>query len=68
MKILLQLILVLIFTSTILFAQKSGAPKIQFETTKYDFKDVRADTLLKYTFKFKNTGTDTLKIFKVRPG
>lgn len=68
MKILLRLILVLLFLNTTLYAQKSGAPFIQFEPTEYDFKDVQAESSLKYIFKFQNTGSDTLKILKVRPG
>lgn len=52
----------------ILSAQTVKGPSIHFEKTAVDFKQVSQDSLLHYTFEFKNTGTDTLAILNVRPG
>lgn len=41
-------------------------PRMQFEKTKYDFGTVKKGTEAKHTFKFKNVGTDTLKISQVK--
>ncbi len=41
-------------------------PKIQFEETSFNFGTVAQGTAIKHVFKFKNVGTDTLKIEKVK--
>jgi hypothetical protein len=41
-------------------------PKIQFKETSYDFGTAAQNTAVKHLFKFKNVGTDTLKITQVR--
>lgn len=41
-------------------------PKIKFEETSFDFGTVAQGTAVKHVFKFKNVGTDTLKIEKVK--
>ncbi len=40
--------------------------KIQIDNEKYDFGDISNGTKLEHTFKITNTGTDTLKIYKVK--
>jgi hypothetical protein len=41
-------------------------PKIQFGETSYDFGTAAQNTAVKHLFKFKNVGTDTLKITQVK--
>jgi hypothetical protein len=41
-------------------------PKIQFAETSYDFGTAAQNTAVKHLFKFKNVGTDTLKITQVK--
>ncbi len=41
-------------------------PKIQFVETSYDFGTVAQGAAVKHVFKFKNVGTDTLKIEQVK--
>lgn len=52
------------------FAQDSTkavkGPKIQFAETSYDFGTAAQNTAVKHLFKFKNVGTDTLKITQVK--
>jgi hypothetical protein len=52
------------------FAQDSTkvvkGPKIQFVETSYDFGTAAQNTAVKHLFKFKNVGTDTLKITQVK--
>lgn len=52
------------------FAQDStkvaNGPKIQFAETSYDFGTAAQNTAVKHLFKFKNVGTDTLKITQVK--
>jgi hypothetical protein len=52
------------------FAQDSTqavkGPKIQFAETSYDFGTAAQNTAVKHLFKFKNVGTDTLKIAQVK--
>lgn len=51
-------------------AKNGGAavpgPKMQFEETSYDFGTVPQGTAVKHVFKFKNVGTDTLRIAQVK--
>ncbi len=52
------------------FAQDSTkvvkGPKIQFAETSFDFGTAAQNTAVKHLFKFKNVGTDTLKITQVK--
>ena len=41
-------------------------PKIQFAETSYDFGTAAQNAAVKHIFKFKNVGTDTLRITQVR--
>lgn len=41
-------------------------PKIQFAETSFDFGTVAQGTAVKHVFKFKNVGTDTLRIEQVK--
>ncbi len=59
---------VLFILTGILSAQNLKGPAIRFEKTEVDFAQVAPDSLLRYTFEFQNSGTDTLSILKVRPG
>jgi hypothetical protein len=43
-------------------------PKIEFQEVAYDFGKQIAGTELKHSFSFKNTGTETLVIDKVKAG
>ena len=42
--------------------------RIAFDKKDHDFKTIPQGTVAEYVFHFKNVGTDTLKIFKVKPG
>lgn len=68
MRFLVPIYLTLLLGFTVLTAQTISTPAVQFEQTEYNFKNVKADSVLKYVFAFTNTGTDTLKILKVNPG
>ncbi len=68
MRYFVKIYLILLLGVIALTAQPSKAPSVQFEQTEYDFKTVKPDSILKYVFTFTNTGMDTLKILKVRPG
>ncbi|MCG3120499.1 MAG: hypothetical protein ALAOOOJD_03240 [bacterium] len=41
-------------------------PKIKFVETNFDFGKAAQNTAVKHVFKFKNVGTDTLKIAQVK--
>lgn len=43
-------------------------PKIVFESMTHDFETVQPMTTLKHSFVFKNQGTDSLLIEKVKAG
>lgn len=65
MKKGILILLGIIFASSV-FAQTATKGAIMtFETTSHDFGDVKTGTKVSYTFKYKNTGTDTLKIDNV---
>ena len=69
MKNILIKVAVLIGFCLPLWAQdSSGTAVIQFEQTRFDSNSVQADSLAERVFRFKNTGTDTLKILALRPG
>ena len=46
-------------------ASKQAGPTVTFEEKSYDFGELGPATSHVYKFKFKNTGTDTLKIGKI---
>lgn len=53
----------LIFSqSNTLITEEKQEPKIEFEHTIFDFNSCQDGEIVKYTYKFKNTGTDTLYI------
>jgi hypothetical protein len=66
----LTLISVITLSCNFAFAQDSvkavKGPKIQFAETSYDFGTAAQNTAVKHLFKFKNVGTDTLKITQVK--
>ena len=64
MRYFVQILLLVVAVSV---AQTSKGPSIRFEQKEYDFKNVKADSVLKYVLTFTNTGPDTLKILKVSP-
>ncbi len=45
-----------------------GKPRIEFNEITYDFGQVKQNTELKHIFIFKNTGSSTLSIEKVKAG
>ena len=45
-----------------------GAPKIVFEHTQHDFGTQPQSTKAQHTFVFRNEGTETLRIEKVKAG
>ena len=47
-------------------AKAVEGPKIQFAETNFDFGKAMQSTAVKHIFKFKNVGTDTLKITQVK--
>ncbi len=47
-------------------ANSAKGPKIQFKETSYDFGTAAQNTEVKHVFKFKNVGTDTLRIIQVK--
>ena len=49
--------------ATVIFCE--AKPVIIFEKTEYDFGKVEKESVLKYTFVFKNNGKDTLVIDRV---
>ncbi|WP_018344850.1 DUF1573 domain-containing protein [Cytophaga aurantiaca] len=52
--------------STVVFAQTLvKSPVMSFEEKSFDFGDVKQGQKVTHTFKYKNTGTDTLKISNV---
>ena len=46
--------------------EAAPGPKMQFVETSYDFGTVAPGTAVKHVFKFKNVGTDTLRIERVK--
>src|SRR3990172_1452466 len=68
-KITLRLMSVLIVAFWLNFVFAEGGtkgPAMQFEEMEYDFGTVVQGSAVKHTFKFKNVGTDTLKIAQVK--
>jgi len=45
-----------------------GKSRIVFDKTEHDFGKIRANAVVKYTFKFENRGSDTLFIEKIKSG
>ncbi len=68
MKNTIRISVIISILASVLVAQNPKAPSIFFEKTEVNFGQVPPDSLLHYTFKFQNTGTDTLVILNVRPG
>jgi len=62
MKKIILLILGIVF-STVIFAQTMvKGPVMTFDAKSHDFGDVKQGEKVSHTFKYKNTGADTLKI------
>lgn len=52
----------------LLFSQDKpqvDGPRIEFGENKFNFGEVGQDKVLKHVFVFRNTGTDTLRIYRV---
>ena len=51
-------------------APPSGAagPSIQFETLEHDWGTVLQGTVVEFTYKFRNIGSEVLRITNVKPG
>ena len=68
MKKSLYITFILYILTSLLNAHPPEGPTISFVKTQVTFDSVVPDTLLRHTFKFRNSGTDTLVILNVRPG
>lgn len=62
MKTIILFIVGIIFSTSVFAQTATKGAVMTFETTSHDFGDVKTGTKVTYTFKYKNTGTDTLKI------
>lgn len=62
MKKIILLVLGIILATGVFAQTTAKGPVMTFETTSHDFGDVKTGAIVSYTFKYKNTGTDTLKI------
>ena len=61
--------LLMLWLPVFLIGQDSAkTARIVFTEKEYDFKTVPQGVVAEHVFHFKNTGKDTLKIFKVKPG
>ncbi len=49
-------------------AKKSPQAIISFAQTLHDFGSVQEDTTLSYRFSFRNSGNDTLRIYRLKSG
>lgn len=47
-------------------SSKIAGPKIQFENTLHDFGKIKEGSIVEYTFKYKNIGSELLEISHVR--
>lgn len=45
-----------------------AGPSIQFETLDHDWGTVLQGTVIEYTYKFRNIGSEILRITNVKPG
>ncbi|MCK9212666.1 MAG: DUF1573 domain-containing protein, partial [Ignavibacteriaceae bacterium] len=45
---------------------KIAGPKIQFENTVHDFGKIKEGSVVEYTFKFKNVGSELLEVSNVK--
>lgn len=63
---LVLLVMLLFSIASLNASDKAKGPRIHFAETSYDFGTVSQGTPVKHVFKFKNIGTDTLKIHNVR--
>ncbi len=68
LKILTTGILLIALSPSLWAQDSSGTAVIQFEQTRFDSIIVETDSLAERVFRFKNAGTDTLKILALRPG
>jgi hypothetical protein len=67
MKSLFRLFFLLcLFITFLSFYAAAAGPDISFEKTTVDFGTVQGGTVLKYTFKYKNTGDQPLIITKIQ--
>lgn len=48
--------------------EQRGAPKIQFDSTTFNFGRVKSGEIVKHSFVFTNSGTATLEIMDVKTG
>ena len=70
MVCLLAVLLAGLATGAVAAADKpaEGVPKIVFDQTEHDFGTQPQSTKAKHTFVFRNEGTETLRIEKVKAG
>lgn len=69
MKIKYGFFLLMLWLPLMVVGQDSlKTARIVFSEKEVDFKTIPQGTVAEHVFHFKNTGTDTLKILKVRPG
>jgi len=62
----LSLVFAIAISLNVLADDGAKGPKIQFVESSYDFGTTVQGTQVKHIFKFKNVGTDTLKIEQVK--
>lgn len=63
----LKILILSVFFAAVLCSCDSR-PYIVFESTSHDFGKVKAESTVSYTFNFKNAGTGTLVIEKIKAG
>ena len=61
-----NLLIILLFASSIILAQNTKAPQISVTPEKFDFGKIVEGTVVSKEIEIENTGTDTLKIERVR--
>ena len=60
--------IILLFTSSFLFAQSETQPSksfLEFKEDVFDFGLLKSDSMVAHVFKFQNTGQDTIEIYNV---
>lgn len=65
---MLRLIGFILIFGTLGFGQQQSKARIEVPQPDYNFNLVQQNTVLEHHFKIQNSGSDTLKILKVKPG
>ncbi|MBN2403486.1 MAG: DUF1573 domain-containing protein [Spirochaetes bacterium] len=63
-----NIILYILFAFMFLIISCLGKPRIEFNELIHDFGDVKQNSELSHIFLFKNTGSSTLSIDKIKAG